>query len=209
MAGAGYLVFTAGQVLTAAQVNTYLNQQTTMVFASASVRDSVLATVKAQGMFAYLKDVHTLTVYTGAAWSTVGPVDGALLTWTPTVTQGVAVTVTVNEATYRRTGRWIEATAVLTATSAGTASTAIVISLPVASKSAYGIYSQLGTGLVATASNQELSGFAYWASTTTMRLGSITALGSATTYIGTSGWGTIVNTTVLSLSLRYEAGADN
>jgi hypothetical protein len=83
MAGAGYLVFTAGQVLTAAMVNTYLNQQTTMVFASASARDTALATVKAAGMVAVTNDTATLWMYDGTSWRSVVS-SGANLTSAPT-----------------------------------------------------------------------------------------------------------------------------
>jgi hypothetical protein len=204
----GYNTRVAGTTITASAHNTDVRDQVISQFASASARDAVI-TSPLQGMVAYLKDVHTWTVYTGAAWSTVGPVDGELLTWTPTVTQGVAVTVTVNEATYRRTGRWIEATAVLTASSAGTASSPIVISLPVAAKSAYGIYSQLGTGAVEFGGGTQPYGAAYWASTTTFKLGGVTYAGSITTYIGTGGSNTIANGNVITVALRYEAAADN
>lgn len=66
MAGAGYHLFVAGAVLTAAQVNTYVNEQSVMVFASAASRDSALSAVKSEGMFAYLKDVQLLTMYNAA-----------------------------------------------------------------------------------------------------------------------------------------------
>ena len=42
MAGAGYKLFNTGDVLTAAQVNTYLQQQTVMVFADATARTAAL-----------------------------------------------------------------------------------------------------------------------------------------------------------------------
>ena len=84
MAGAGYSLFVAGQVLTAATVNTYLEQQTIMVFASASARDTALSVVKSEGMTAYLLDVNCLTIYSGATWSTTGPVHGAWIAYTPT-----------------------------------------------------------------------------------------------------------------------------
>jgi|TARA_R110000765_G_scaffold134754_1_gene233739 hypothetical protein len=72
MAGAGYKDFTAGDVLTAAQVDTYLMEQTTMVFASASARDTALSTVKASGMLAHLTDAPKRTTrYDGSAWNTI------------------------------------------------------------------------------------------------------------------------------------------
>jgi len=68
MAGAGYKLFATGDVLTAAQVNTFLMQQTVMVFASSAARTSALSGVLAEGMVSYLQDTNTLEVYDGAAW---------------------------------------------------------------------------------------------------------------------------------------------
>jgi len=71
MAGAGYKLFATGDVLTAAQVNTYLMQQTVMVFASSAARTTALSGVIAEGMLSYLSDTNTLQYYDGAAWQDV------------------------------------------------------------------------------------------------------------------------------------------
>lgn len=68
MAGAGYKLFNTGDVLSASDVNTYLQQQTVMVFASAAARTTALASVLAEGMVSYLKDTDVVEIYTGAAW---------------------------------------------------------------------------------------------------------------------------------------------
>jgi len=68
MAGAGYKLFATGDVLTAAQVNTYLMQQTVMVFASSAARTAALSGVLAEGMVSYLQDTNSLEVYDGSAW---------------------------------------------------------------------------------------------------------------------------------------------
>jgi len=68
MAGAGYKLFATGDVLTAAQVNTYLNEQTVMVFANAAARTSALTSVLAEGMVSYLQDTNAVEVYNGTAW---------------------------------------------------------------------------------------------------------------------------------------------
>jgi len=68
MAGAGYKLFATGDVLTAAQVNTYLMQQTVMVFASSAARTSALSGVLAEGMVSYLQDTNSLEVYDGSSW---------------------------------------------------------------------------------------------------------------------------------------------
>jgi hypothetical protein len=72
MAGAGWRTFTAGAVLTAAQVQTYLQDQSVMVFANAAARSSVLGTAIAAGMFTYLQDTLSFEGYNGTAWSAVG-----------------------------------------------------------------------------------------------------------------------------------------
>ena len=68
MAGAGYKLFATGDVLTAAQVNTYLMQQTVMVFASSAARTTALSGVVAEGMVSYLQDTNATEVYDGSAW---------------------------------------------------------------------------------------------------------------------------------------------
>jgi hypothetical protein len=72
MAGAGYKLFATGDVLTAAQVNTYLNEQTVMVFASSAARTSALSGVLAEGMMSYLQDTNSVEVYNGSSWVNVG-----------------------------------------------------------------------------------------------------------------------------------------
>ena len=68
MAGAGYKLFNTGDVLTAAQVNTYLMEQTVMVFADAAARTTALSGVVSEGMISYLKDSNAVEVYNGSAW---------------------------------------------------------------------------------------------------------------------------------------------
>ena len=71
MAGAGFKTFATGDVLTASDVNTYLMQQTVMVFASAAARTTALGANVAQGMLSYLKDSNTTAYYDGSAWQTL------------------------------------------------------------------------------------------------------------------------------------------
>jgi len=72
MAGAGYKLFTTGSVLTAADVNTYLNEQSVMRFANAAARTSALTSVLAEGMVSYLQDTDSVEVYNGTAWVSIG-----------------------------------------------------------------------------------------------------------------------------------------
>lgn len=68
MAGAGYKLFNTGDVLTAAQVNTYLQEQTVMVFANSTARTTALSGVLAEGMMSYLQDTNSVEVYNGSSW---------------------------------------------------------------------------------------------------------------------------------------------
>ena len=71
MAGAGYKLWSTGEVVTAANVNSYLQQQTIMVFASSSARTTALSGVIAEGMFTYLTDTNAFQYYDGASWTDV------------------------------------------------------------------------------------------------------------------------------------------
>jgi len=72
MAGAGAKTWSTGDVLTASDVNTYLMQQSIMVFATETTRDAAL-TSPSDGMFAYTTTTpaDTLSYYNGAAWVAV------------------------------------------------------------------------------------------------------------------------------------------
>jgi hypothetical protein len=75
MAGLGYKDFTAGAVLTAAQVDGYLMEQAVMNFAGTAARGSALSGVVAAGMVAHV-GAGTLTVYDGSNWQQVYPTSG-------------------------------------------------------------------------------------------------------------------------------------
>jgi hypothetical protein len=72
MAGTGFKLFANGEVLNASDVNTYLQQQTVMVFATAAARTTALSAVLAEGMCSYLQDDNTVYVYNGSAWVNIG-----------------------------------------------------------------------------------------------------------------------------------------
>lgn len=72
MAGAGFKDFQAGEVLTAVDVDTYLMQQTVMVFAGTAARATALGTFASEGMVTFLKDTDDLEYYTGTSWSAIG-----------------------------------------------------------------------------------------------------------------------------------------
>ncbi len=66
--GLGHLTFTAGQKLTAAQVNGYLMKQANMVFASASARSTALGAIEEEGMVSFLSDKDRAEFWNGSAW---------------------------------------------------------------------------------------------------------------------------------------------
>ena len=77
MAGAGVKLFTQSSILTAAQVNTYLQDQVIAVFADEAARTAAYGgggePVLAEGMFSYLKDTDKLYYYpAGGPWTEVG-----------------------------------------------------------------------------------------------------------------------------------------
>ena len=87
---AGYKLFNTGDVLTAAQVQNNLQNQTVMFFASAAARDASapLTAALTEGMFCYLADTDTTLYYDGAAWQSFGTGDVTGLT------AGAGITIT-------------------------------------------------------------------------------------------------------------------
>ena len=72
--GSGYRTFTAGEVLTASNVQNFLQDQAVMVFAGTAARSSAIGTANfEEGMLTYLTDVDKLQVYTGATFADVYP----------------------------------------------------------------------------------------------------------------------------------------
>jgi len=70
-------VFTAGEVLAASDVNSFLMDQTIMSFAGTAARGSAIGTAT-EGMYAHLNDTDTLTYYNGSAWVNRIPAAGIL-----------------------------------------------------------------------------------------------------------------------------------
>lgn len=81
MAGLGYRTFTAGAVLTAAQVQGYLQDQVVMDFASNAARTSALAS-PSQGMVSYLTDSNSYWQYY-EAYSVSNPGGASVAGWYP------------------------------------------------------------------------------------------------------------------------------
>ena len=64
--------FTAGEILTAADVDNFLMRQTVIVFDDASARDTALSGILTEGMVAYTKDTKFIRKYNGSAWVPIG-----------------------------------------------------------------------------------------------------------------------------------------
>jgi hypothetical protein len=67
MPGLGRKTFSAGDILTAAQVQGYLQDQSIMVFSGTAARATAIAS-PSQGMFTYLTSDSTLYTYNGSSW---------------------------------------------------------------------------------------------------------------------------------------------
>ena len=67
-----YKVFTNGSPLPASDLNTYLMNQSVMVFANSTDRSAAL-TAPTEGMVSYLEDTNQLSVWTGSAWVVQNP----------------------------------------------------------------------------------------------------------------------------------------
>jgi len=64
--------FTVGQVLTSAEVDTFLMRQSVMVFDDETDRTNALGTLVTEGMVSYLKDLDRLQAFDGTAWGPIG-----------------------------------------------------------------------------------------------------------------------------------------
>jgi len=71
VAGLGYKIFTAGEVLTASDLQGYAINQAFMVFASSAARSSAIAS-PTEGMVSYLSDTDATETYSGSSWTTLG-----------------------------------------------------------------------------------------------------------------------------------------
>ena len=71
MAGAGYRTFASGEILTAANTQTYLMDQSITVFANATARNAAI-TSPTEGMHCYLSDADQTQSYSGSAWVQLG-----------------------------------------------------------------------------------------------------------------------------------------
>ena len=102
MAGLGRKVFSPGDILAAADVQGYLQDQAVQVYDDSTDRSTTLGTALSEGMVAYLKDTNAVEVYDGASWGPVATGDITAVTAGTGLTGGGtsgSVTLNVNTAT--------------------------------------------------------------------------------------------------------------
>ena len=68
MAGAGWKSYATGDLISATEFQTFIQDQVVQVYADSSARDTALGTNDAEGMFCFLKDSNTLQFYDGSNW---------------------------------------------------------------------------------------------------------------------------------------------
>lgn len=100
MAGLGWRTFVAGNTLTAAQVQQYLQDQVVQVYASAAARTSALGASLAEGMVSYRTDGKVVEFYNGSAWTVLdGTTTVATLTNKTLTAPQETITVSATAAT--------------------------------------------------------------------------------------------------------------
>ena len=159
-----------------------------------------------EGRRIYETDTSMWQSYDGSAWSPIGPVDGALTDWTPTVDQGASTNIGKSStyAKVSRVGRQIQATFRVVFNASGTAGSAIVVSLPVAAAATSNI-TAIGTGVFIT------SGAFYIPLTaiigvTSNRMQFVSSALETNTYFGVSSE-TIATGEILTATIAYESAS--
>jgi len=66
--GAGFKVWSTGDLVNASDFNNYIQEQVVMVFDDSTARDAAVTSAE-EGMFCYLKDTNDLQFYNGSTWA--------------------------------------------------------------------------------------------------------------------------------------------
>jgi len=96
MAGAGYRTWTAGEVVTASNVQSYLQDQTVGVYAGTAARSSAILS-PSEGQVSYRTDDDIVEVYDGTAWQPIAPPDTSGLIHIKTESFSAVSSVSVND----------------------------------------------------------------------------------------------------------------
>ena len=126
----GYRTWTPGEVITASNVQGYLQDQAVMVFASDAVRSTAIV-VPTEGMLSWVEDDNKYQYYTGAAWADlIVPIEGGTIgqayisggtapaAFGDTKAEFIATTITEKTAAYTATAS--DSNTILNFTSAAT-----------------------------------------------------------------------------------------
>ena len=101
--GAGFKVWSTGDLVNASDFNNYIQEQVIMVFADSSARGSAVTSPE-EGMFAYLSDTNTLTFYNGSSWASfIGEGDITGVTITTNATGGLSGGATATSGAFSST----------------------------------------------------------------------------------------------------------
>tara|TARA_R110002012_G_C11324719_1_gene576267 strand:- start:16 stop:495 length:480 start_codon:yes stop_codon:yes gene_type:complete len=104
MAGAGWKSFSTGDLISASEFQTFIQDQVVQVYANATARDTALGTSDAEGMFCFLKDSDTLQFYDGSNWvSFIGDGDITGVTITTAGTSGLSGGATASSGAFSST----------------------------------------------------------------------------------------------------------
>jgi hypothetical protein len=96
--GSGFRTFTAGEVLTASNVQNYLMDQSVMVFGGSAARSSAIGTANfEEGMVSYLTDTDKVEAYNGTDWVSVAPTTSQCLTLINTTSFSAVASQSVND----------------------------------------------------------------------------------------------------------------
>lgn len=125
MAGAGAYLWEAGDVVTAANLNQYVQDQVIAVYADSTARDAAYGgagePTLSEGMFCFLKDTNEFLFYTGSAWTAVDTSSDPSKIPLSTVTTAGDLIIGTGNATVTRLAAGSTAGYVLTSNGAGSA----------------------------------------------------------------------------------------
>ena len=99
----GFKTFAVGAKLTASDVNSYLMEQSVMVFGSTSDRSTALPS-PTEGMFVYITNVDQYMIWNGSAWVIF---DISAKTYTPTFTNFTLGNGSINQSRYFKIGKLV------------------------------------------------------------------------------------------------------
>lgn len=139
-----FKTFVAGTTALASDINTYLMNQSVMVFTNSTTRDAAL-TAPTEGMVAYLTASDHYTIYNGTAWVIF---DIAWNAYNPTMTGITLGTGNSISTYYARIGKTVVYTGRLSTGTSPSAVTQITFSLPVNPALAYNAADVMGVGVM-------------------------------------------------------------